>query len=72
MNGQTPVVPVVAPTPEPCDLSTHEGIAKELLVLLTQANLQIPMNRVKDMKEILDWLEAIREGQLTIMEPTKQ
>lgn len=48
------------------DLGTHDGIAKELLSLLEQSNLQIPITRSKDMSEILDWLGSIADGGLVI------
>jgi len=54
--------------PRESDLTSHTGIATELLALLTQSNLQIPIAKVDDMKEILDWLEAIRDGALEVKE----
>ncbi len=58
--------------PVQTDLSTHEGMATELVNLLTQANLQIPIVKARDMVEILDWLEAIKTGELSMAEATKQ
>lgn len=58
--------------PRVTDLSTHEGMASELTALLTQANLQIPIQKAKDMVEILNWLEAISNGELRVEQVTKQ
>ncbi len=52
--------------PTPTDLTTHVGMATELLKLLTQSNLQIPISKTRDMGEILDWLEAIRDEALVV------
>ena len=54
------------------DLSSHEGMATEPLALLEQANLQIPIPKARDMVELLDWLEAIKSGELKMSEVTKQ
>jgi len=60
------------PIPREVDLTTHEGMASELLALLTQSNLQVPISKNKEMGELLDWLEAIKEGQLFVTEVAKQ
>ena len=60
MNAPAQIIPV------PIDLTTHVGIATELLTLLTQSNLQIPISKTRDMGEILDWLEAIRDEALVV------
>lgn len=56
---------------EQLDPNSHEGIAAELLRMLTQSNIQIPVSAVDRFIEVKDWLLSIKEGTLTIVETPK-
>lgn len=55
--------------PQPqIDPNSHEGMADELVRLLTQSNIQIPVQAVDRFVEVKAWLMSIRDGNLTVVE----